>query len=105
MDQQTKTKLMDLVSEALDKEAYVSIHFSQYETKDFKPVLKEDVEDKAKEIADLMSVNLKNMNTKESIVPSFNINAENINLCFSYLPTKTAAGYMEEDVFLEEDAV
>ncbi|MGG4267394.1 hypothetical protein [Peribacillus simplex] len=101
MNPKTKAKLMEMFSEALDKEAYVSIHFTQYEkVNDFKPVFKNEVEDKANEIADMLSVNV-----QKSVSDSFNIDTDYIHLCFSYLPPENAAGYMEEDVFLEEDAV
>jgi hypothetical protein len=95
MDQKKKAKLMELFSEALEKKAYVNIHFTQYETNDFKPVFKNDVEEKAKELAGMLSVNV-----KETTSDSFNIATDSIHLCFSYLPP--AAEYMEEDVWIDE---
>jgi hypothetical protein len=99
MDQQTKAKLMELFSEALDKGAYVNLHFTQFEKSDeIKPVFKNDVEDKAKELAEMLDVNVKEVTTN-----SFNISTDHIHLCFSYLPERFE--YLEEDVFQEEDAV
>lgn len=100
MNQQTKAKLMDLFSEALDKNAYVNIHFPHYETDDFKPVFKNDVEEKAKELAEMLSVN-----AEETIRDSFVIRKDSIRLCFTYVPLENVNGYMEEDVFQEEDAI
>ncbi|AOH54448.1 hypothetical protein ABE28_008795 [Peribacillus muralis] len=100
MDPKTKAKLMEMVSEALDKQAYVSIHFTQFEkANDFKPVFKEDVEEKAKKIADMLSVSV-----GESVSNSFMIDAgyDCVNLCFSYLPEEKKSEYMEEDVWMDE---
>ncbi|WP_258831488.1 hypothetical protein [Peribacillus frigoritolerans] len=98
MDQQTKAKLMELFSEALDKKAHVDIHFTQYETDDFKPVFKNDVKDKAKELAEMLSVNV-----EERVKDSFNVGTDRIRLCFSYIPPENE--YLEEDIWQEEDAV
>ncbi|MFE3973151.1 MULTISPECIES: hypothetical protein [unclassified Peribacillus] len=96
MDQQTKEKIMELVSEALDKNAYVNIHFTQFEkTNDFKPVFKNDVESKAKELAEMLSVNVQET---DSLV----VDNDTIRFCFSYLPPENAARFMEEDVWIDE---
>ena len=98
MDQQTKAKLMELFSEALDKGAYVNVHFTQYDKTngDFKPVFKNEVEDKAKEIAEMLSVEAQELN-------GFTVSTEHIHLCFGYVPVEEA--YLEEDIWQEEEAI
>ncbi|MGE7880336.1 hypothetical protein [Peribacillus muralis] len=103
MDPKTKAKLMEMVSEALDKQAHVSIHFSQFETEKFTPVYKEDVEGKAKEIAGMLSTDIKARET--DVANSFTVDTNQFHFCFSYLPEEKKSEYMVDDVFLEEDAV
>ncbi|MCK1982182.1 MULTISPECIES: hypothetical protein [Peribacillus] len=98
MDQQTKAKLMELFSEALDKKAHIDIHFSHYETDEFVPVFKNDVEEKVKDLAETLAVRV-----EEIIKDSFHIRTDNVRLCFSYVPPENE--YLEEDIWQEEDAV
>lgn len=98
MDQQTKAKLMELFSEALDKKAHIDIHFSHYETDKFIPVFKNDVEEKVKDLAETLSSRV-----EEIIKDSFHIRTDNIRLCFSYVSPEKE--YLEEDIWQEEDAV
>lgn len=95
MDQQTKAKLMELFSEALDKKAHIDIHFSHYETDEFIPVFKNDVEDKVKDLAETLSASV-----EEIISDAFHIRTDNIRLCFSYVSPEKE--YMEEDVWIDE---
>lgn len=97
MDQLTKAKLMELFSEALDKGAYANIHFTQFDKTngDFKPVFKVDVEEKAKEIAGMLSEDVKQVTAS-----SFTIATDTLHLCFSYVSPEKE--YMEEDVWIDE---
>ncbi|MGE7650537.1 hypothetical protein ACQKM1_22580 [Peribacillus frigoritolerans] len=95
MEQQTKAKLMELFSEALDKKAHINIHFSHYETDEFIPVFKKDIEDKVKDLAETLSASV-----EELIKDSFHIKSDCIRLCFTYVPTENE--YMEDDVYHEE---
>lgn len=97
MDSQTKAKLMELFSEALDKKAHVDIHFSHYETDEFIPVFKNDVEEKVKDLAETLSARV-----EEIIKDSFHIRTDNVRLCFSYVSPEKE--YLEEDIWQEEDA-
>ncbi|WP_226085677.1 hypothetical protein [Mesobacillus sp. S13] len=49
-----KERLMQFLSDAIDSGALLSIHMSQFEGEDFRPVSQEEAEDRAKRFASIV---------------------------------------------------
>ena len=105
MKAEVKMKLAELVLAALEQKGAINIYFGQY-NQDGENVLRQDVEEKAKEIADLLGVNVEERNNE--CANSLNVSqGMDINIQFSYL-TPEHQGYklgkfMEEDIFIPQE--
>lgn len=86
-------KILELVSEALDSDQYVSLHFTQFNRISGKlvPVRREDVEYKAQEYADLLDAPY--THNEHEVANDFSIKTHTVNIIFSYL---TAEQYKDD---------
>lgn len=87
-----KDILLAVISEAIDKGAYISVHFGQYNKPDFEPVTKQEAFTLAQMVSDAIGVEVSERNSVRG-VSTFSVNEEEGLLYFS-------TSYLEEDVNL-----
>ncbi|MFJ8268502.1 hypothetical protein [Peribacillus asahii] len=95
-----KEKLMDLVSEAIDQGAYISINFTQFQ-KEGELVVRADVEGKAQEVSRILSGPAKEVQGESA--DFFCINNKEISVTLAFLNKKQLREQrLWEDQFLVE---
>ena len=97
MNETKKAKLLELFSEALDKNEYVTVHFGQYDKKnDYKPVLLEDVATKVHEYSVELDYSVNHLENEE-VANSYLIEGDNVSIVFCYLTQDQIKAAEEED--------
>lgn len=88
-----KERLMQFLSDAIDSGAKLSIHMTQYEGTNFRPVSREEAEERAKRFASIIGEPIEESNEENSTVESFSIGSTATNGIrgdFSYVVKKEA---------------
>jgi hypothetical protein len=82
-----KEKLIQLFSEALDKNVSISLHYSQYQGEDLHPVTNKEAYELVTRYAEALGNYNIHQSVRERIADDYKIDTGSFRVCCSYIPS------------------